>query len=129
MKLLIDTSGYSQMLAGDTSVARALDNADTVLLSSIVIGELLAGFKKGTRERENRTVLHRFILKPSVRLLSISPDTSEFYARVHDDLRKAGTPIPTNDEWIAAQALENGAAVISFDGHFLKVPGLIVYKT
>jgi len=67
------------------------------------------------------------ILKPSVRLVSITADTAESHARIRSDLLKAGTPVPANGMWIAAQALEHGATLVTFDSHFGEVPGLMLW--
>lgn len=57
-------------------------------------------------------------------LLPVTLETADRFSRVASALREQGTPIPTNDIWIAAQALESGAELLSFDGHFARVPGL-----
>ena len=84
-------------------------------MSSISIGELLSGFKGGARERENRDELAEFLDTPRVSIYRVSEDTAEFYAEILNGLRSAGTPIPTNDIWIAAQAMEHGLRLVSMD--------------
>ena len=93
-------------------------------MSPIVIGELLLGFKRGSRPEENRHQLQRFLAQDRVHELSISSDTALFFAEILADLRVRGRPIPTNDVWIAAQAMEYGAALASDDLHFNEVAGL-----
>ena len=95
-----------------------------MVLSSIVAGELLGGSRRGTRYRENLADLERFLAMPRVLLLPVSLTTAERYARVYAALRSRGRPIPTNDMWIAAHAMESGAELLSSDPHFRYVEGL-----
>src|SRR5262245_25964153 len=94
--------------------------------SSIVLGELLSGFAVGTREEANRQELQQFLASERVHQLVIDAETAAQYAVVYRELRRRGRPIPTNDMWIAASALQHGFAVFSDDGHFYEVPGLHV---
>jgi predicted nucleic acid-binding protein len=103
-----------------------LRHAPEMLVSVIVLGELLAGFAAGSRQRENRDDLTRFLHSPRVRVVPIGPGTADFYALVYAALRQQGQPIPTNDLWIAASCLEHGAALLTLDSHFQHVGGLRV---
>ena len=123
-RILLDTSAYSRFFGGDDRVLDVLGEAETVYLSAIVIGELFAGFRGGSKLRENRNQLSQFLQKPTVRPLEVTTETAEIFGEVKDTLKRAGTPIPMNDVWIAAQAIETGSVVVSFDEHFNKVPGL-----
>ena len=87
-------------------------------MSIIVLGELFAGFRGGTRMKENRARLAGFLAKPTVRTLELSTETAEVYGQIKDALKKAGTPIPINDVWLSAQAIETGSVLITFDNHF-----------
>jgi len=127
-RVLIDSCAYSRFVSGDRAVLEALSGAQTVYLSVFVLGELKAGFKSGSHEAENRKILAAFLEKPSVELLPAGEDTAAFYARIRAALRKAGRPIPTNDAWIAAQALETGSVLITYDAHFAQVPGLRIWE-
>lgn len=122
--ILLDTNAYSNLIRGDTKVQELLEKAERVWMSSIVIGELLAGFSFGSKKEENKILLEKFLEKRSVFVTDVSQETAEFFAVVATQLRRAGTPIPTNDIWIAAQTLEMGAVIITFDSHFEKVSGL-----
>ena len=124
--VVVDTNIVSDLFKGDRSVAETLSSCSVVYLSAIVIGELLYGFAKCNRESKNRTMLDTFIGKPNVRLLDCTAAIAERYARIRKKLSDAGTLIPTNDTWIAAQAIEAGAAVYSRDAHFSQVQGLEV---
>jgi tRNA(fMet)-specific endonuclease VapC len=126
-QVLIDSCAYTRFVAGDRTVLAELSRAKTVFLSVFVLGELRAGFKVGSNEAQNKRILAAFLDKPSVALLPAGDDTADFYARIWSALRKAGRPIPTNDVWIAAQAMETGSVLITFDAHFAPVPGLRIW--
>jgi tRNA(fMet)-specific endonuclease VapC len=85
---------------------------------AIALGELRTGFLLGGRQRRNELELDAFLDNPVVQVLTVDSETSRHYAEIVADLRKAGTPIPTNDIWIAATAARNGATVLTCDGHF-----------
>ena len=123
-KILLDTNAYVRFLRGDERVLGYLAQADTVLMSVFVLGELLAGFRAGAKEKDNRRILERFLLKPSVTVLDGTMDTADLFGLVMASLKKSGTPIPINDVWIAAHALETGSVLVTFDEHFTAIPGL-----
>jgi tRNA(fMet)-specific endonuclease VapC len=123
-KIILDTNAYSAFLNGEEKILNILSGADTVYMSIIVIGELLAGFKGGSKEAKNRDILHKFFDKPTVLILDATMETSEIFALIKTTLKKSGTPIPINDVWIAAHAMETGSVLITYDGHFKNIPGL-----
>lgn len=123
-RVLIDTNAYTRLMLGDEEVLEALAGAETVYLSVFVLGELYAGFKGGQRERKNRELLRSFIDGPTVRLLFATDATAEVFSNVKDGLKRKGRPLPMNDVWIAAHALEAAATLITFDAHFQQVDGL-----
>ena len=123
-RVLIDSNAYSRFISGNRAVAEALNAAGSVLMSVFVLGELLAGFKAGARESKNREVLAAFMNKPSVRFLPAGEDTADYFGRIWAALRAAGRPIPINDIWVAAQALETGSVLITYDAHFAEIQGL-----
>jgi len=123
-KILLDTNAYVRFLRGDERVLDYLALADTVFMSVFVLGELLAGFRAGGKEKDNRRILERFLLKSSVTVLDGTMDTADLFGLVMASLKKSGTPIPINDVWIAAHALETGSVLVTFDEHFTAVPGL-----
>lgn len=124
MKILLDTNAYSELARGHPVVADLVRGAEAVVFSTIVVGELLAGFRRGTHRQQNVADLRRFVSQPSVALLPVTWTTADRFGLVHAALRRKGRPIPTNDIWVAAHALETGADVISFDPHFGHVEGL-----
>jgi tRNA(fMet)-specific endonuclease VapC len=123
-RVVLDTNAYTRLLVGDENVLDALAEAETVYMSIFVLGELYAGFAGGTKVRENRDILHLFLLKAPVKILNATAETAEVFGVVKSNLKKAGNPIPVNDVWIAAHAIETGSVLITYDMHFKKVPGL-----
>ena len=123
-KVVIDTSAYVRLLAGKEDVLDAIAAADTIFFSVFVLGELYAGFAGGSRERENKALLHRFLSKPSVKMLNATAETADVFGMLKSNLKRAGTPLPINDVWIAAHAIETGSVVITYDAHFKMVPGV-----
>lgn len=124
MKVSLDTNAYSALRRGHPAVTRHVRESEEVLVSAIVAGELLFGFRNGSRYAENLRALEEFLADSAVRLLPVTWHTADFFSLISAALRKLGRPIPTNDIWIAAHALEAGAALISADGHFEAVKGL-----
>jgi predicted nucleic acid-binding protein len=124
VKLLLDTSVYSALMRGHEEVAHRVRSAERVYFSSIVAGELLYGFRHGTRFLQNRTQLETFLASPFVHFLPVTFTTSDRFGLIAADLRKRGAPLPSNDIWIAAHALESGADLVSFDQHFNCIAGL-----
>lgn len=124
-RLLLDTSAYSNLMRGNRRVADLLDEADEVFFSAIVIGELLTGFKRGGKEQDNKSVLKDFLSITNVSLLCIDDTTAERYSIILDYLKKAGNPIPANDVWIAASAMQHGLTLLTSDQHFLLLPQIV----
>lgn len=122
--ILIDTNAYTAFMLGDVAVVEVVAHAERLCLSSIVLGELLGGFAAGTRESKNRAELARFLDSPRVEVVPVTAQTADSYALVYSSLRRKGQPIPTNDLWIAASALEHGAALLTRDTHFGHIDGL-----
>jgi tRNA(fMet)-specific endonuclease VapC len=90
-------------------------------IPSVVLGELRTGFLLGTQAARNEDELRRFLRHPLVEILDVDDDAARIYAEIMVALRKAGTPLPTNDIWVAAVASRDGATVISYDEHFRQI--------
>lgn len=124
MRILLDTNAYPALLRGRDEIAERVRVAEQILFSTIVVGELLYGFRNGSRAHENTARLDAFLANPRVRLCTAGRVTADRFGRIAAELRRAGTPIPTNDIWIGAQAMETGAELLSYDQHFRAIPGL-----
>jgi tRNA(fMet)-specific endonuclease VapC len=124
--IALDTNAYSAFMRGLPSAVAALRAAREIHLPLIVLGELLAGFAAGTRAAKNREELARFTGSPRVSVLKPDEGTARHYADIFAALRLRGTPVPTNDLWIAALARQHGLSLMTFDAHFQWVPRLAV---
>ena len=124
-KVILDTSAYSALLRGNPAVLRAVQETDEITFTPVVLGELYAGFLLGKHEKRNRDMLGEFIATPRVKVREIDEETSKRYAAIFAYLREKGTPIPTNDLWIAASAMQHGLKIITTDEYYLKVPQVI----
>lgn len=125
-EILLDTNAYAAFKRGDEEAVGILRLAERIGISVIVLGELLSGFAIGRREATNRRELSAFLDSPRARVLAVDDDTAGHYARIYRGLKRKGKPIPTNDLWIAATAMQHGAAVFTYDRHFASVDGLVV---
>ena len=125
VRVLLDTNAYAALMADRGSVAAFVRRADAVLISAVVLGELLFGFRNGTRYNENRMQLDAFLSRRVVQTIEVSLETAERFGLIAAQLRRRGAPIPTNDVWIAAHAMETGGHLLSFDRHFEAVDGLL----
>jgi tRNA(fMet)-specific endonuclease VapC len=102
-----------------------LMEAQAILLSPIVLSELMLGFRLGTRSQKNMEELKQFINQESVEVILIGDVTADRYSRIAEQLKRQGTPLSSNDIWIAAQTLEQGAELVTMDRHFEKINGLV----
>ena len=127
-RILIDTSAFSRFLLGDTDTLDCIDRAEEVRMSVIVLGELFAGFRGGSKCEQNSSLVREFLDDPVVAVAEVSVETAEVFGEVKHQLKKAGTPLPINDVWIAAQCLEAGAVLLTYDRHFTQVPGLRIWR-
>ncbi len=127
--VFIDTNAYAAFKRGDPEILNIIQHAEILGISPIVLGELLSGFECGNRTKKNRDELHQFLHSSRIRIFSITPDTANFYSQIYSSLKNKGKPIPSNDLWIAAQVLENGCVLCSYDNHFKVIDGLISGNT
>ena len=124
-RFVIDTNIYSAFKTNHSATVERLREAEEIVVCPTVHGELLAGFKCGSREEKNTTELEEFLDRPRVSTVTADASTAEFYAEIFKRLRAKGTPIPTNDIWIAASAMQHGLAVCTHDEHFRNIENLI----
>jgi predicted nucleic acid-binding protein len=124
MRMLLDTNRYRDLCVGLPEVVERVRLAERVSLPFVTLAELRAGFLCGTRARRNETVLARFLNRPGVSVLFPDEDTTRHYAQIYRQLRQQGTPIPTNDIWIAALTEQHNLLLYSRDRHFDALPQL-----
>jgi len=124
MRVCLDTSAYSAFKRGHEEAVDLLQRAEEIVLPAVVLGELLAGFRIGSRDRANRRELDAFLESPRVRVAPVDADTAQRYAEILSYLRDHGTPIPTNDVWIGACAMQWGLRLLTTDAHFGRLPQL-----
>ncbi len=127
MRLSLDTSAYRAFVDGNPAIVQAVQEASQVAFSVVVLGELRAGFRHGKKRHENGEMLRQALSRRRVSVLALTESTSVIYAEIWSDLRKKGTPIPTNDVWIAAQCLEHELTLLTLDVHFRKVTELQLF--
>lgn len=127
-RIILDTSAYSAFLRGNHEVNSTIQQADEIYLNPIILGELLAGFAMGRNEKKNKDILQVFLSSERIRIIDIDEETSERYAIIIHSLREKKTPVPTNDIWIAASAMQYGLKVLTTDSHYLKISQVIVEK-
>ena len=124
MKVLLDTNRLSDALLQVDDVIERLESAEAIYVPVVALGEMRSGFLHGRRAKENESRLQWFLAQDGVSTVGLDAPVSHRYAEIHHALRARGTPIPTNDLWIAAIAIEHGLVVYSRDAHFAAVPGL-----
>ena len=125
MRILLDSNAYSAFMRGNEEVRALIQDAEEVLFSAIVVGEQLFGFRQGAHYERNLSELRSFLERPYVSFIPVGPVTADRYSRVMTALKSKGRPIPTNDVWIAAHAMETGADLVSADRHFEHVDGIV----
>ena len=124
MRVALDTNRYVDFCRGLPEARDVLQKADRIFIPLIVLGELRSGFLVGTRGPENEQVLNRFLSSPRVAVLCPDEETTHHYARLFRQLRTQGTPIPTNDLWLAALVSQHQLWLYARDRHFDHLPQL-----
>jgi tRNA(fMet)-specific endonuclease VapC len=123
MGLILDTNALSAFADGDTSVRRELTRSSEMLLPSIVLGEFRFGIYQSKHRNDYEQWLNEVIF--FARLLIVDAETSAHYAEIRLQLKKAGSPIPSNDVWIAALCRQHNFPILSRDKHFDRVEGIV----
>ena len=123
-RFLLDTSFLVDSLLRGSRLPTNIEKSETIFVSQISIGEYKAGLDDTQRGRRDRAAILAFLRLPNVGEITLTSATTDLYAKVFRTLRAAGTPIPINDIWLAAQALEHGAVLVSRDRHFEAVANL-----
>ena len=123
-RLVLDTSAYSHLRAGHPQVIDHVADAPVVIIPVTALGEIEAGFALGSRVQENQNALADFLNEPFVSVLDVTSETVRHYSRIFAALRRAGTPIPMNDVWIAAATMECRGCLLTFDSAYRHVADL-----
>lgn len=127
--ILLDTNAYTAFKLADPSIIEIIKHAEIIAMSPIVLGELIGGFDNGNKAKKNREELHLFLSSSRIRIFPLTFDTSNFYSHIYTALKNKGNPIPTNDMWIAAQSMEHGCGLCTYDKHFKAIDGLLTGNT
>lgn len=125
MRIVLDTNRYGDLFVGLAQTVELIEHAETVFVPFVVLAELRAGFALGRRQAENERVLRHFLSRDGIATLFADDQTTQQYATIYRQLRKQGTPIPTNDMWLAALALQHDLALHDRDKHFDHLPQLV----
>jgi len=125
VRIALDTTAYVAFKQNISAVVEYIVKAERILFSPVVLAELMFGFRGGTKFTDNMAELNLFLDHPAVEFVRIGQVTADRYSRIAMDLKRHGSPLPTNDIWIAAQAMEHGAELITLDSHFEKISGLV----
>ena len=122
----IDTNVYTAFKRNDNRIVTAFQHLDIIALDIVVLAELYTGFKSGSKEKNNRQELELFLNNKRISILLHDANTAEFYSDIFIKLKNKGKPIPTNDIWIAATAMQNGLSLFTLDSHFTAIDGLLL---
>ena len=125
MRVALDTNRLTDLFKGDVALAEWLGTCEEVWIPLFVLAEIKAGFYGGTEQHRNEILLHNLLAKSTVDVLMPGRETAEHYARLFVQLKRAGTPVPDNDLWIAALALEHDLLLVTRDRHFRSIPQLM----
>jgi tRNA(fMet)-specific endonuclease VapC len=125
VRALLDTNRLSDFFRGDTGLSKMLERAVEVWIPFVALAEVKAGFLGGRKLPENEAALHAFLQQPGVDTLYADHETTDVYARLFAQLRRAGTPVPANDIWIASLAVQHHLTLLTRDRHFDKVPQVL----
>ena len=123
----LDTSAYSHLKRGEDRVVELVDGAGWIGVPCVVLGELHAGFRSGTRRKQNEGELSEFLAQPLVDELPVDGEVARIFGDMVSELRRRGSPLPSNDIWIAATCARAGATLVTFDSHFRSFPQVGVY--
>ena len=122
--ILLDTNAYTAFKRNQTETVTIIGNVDIIAINSIILGELLGGFALGNKPEINRYELDNFMESPRVKIFPVDEKTSEYYALIYSQLRKKGKPLPTNDIWIAATAIQHDLILFTYDSDFKNIENL-----
>ena len=126
MNVALDTNAYSDFMRGIAERVELVRTVQSIVLPLVVLGELRAVSRPSTATPTNAANLQRFLASPRVSVLAPEEQTTHYYAQLHRQLRDGGRPIPTNDLWIAALAVQHDLVLCTSDRHFRQIPQLAI---
>ena len=126
MRVALDTNRLTDLFRGDAALADRLSTCEEIWIPLMVLAEIKAGFYGGTQRHKNEVLLQRLLTRTTVGVLFPTRETAEHYARLFVQLKRAGTPVPDNDLWIAALVLQHDLLLITRDEHFQRIPQLLL---
>jgi predicted nucleic acid-binding protein len=119
LKLVLDTNVYCDYAEGLPDVVDAIATyGQSILIPSVVLGELFFGFMKGSRQQFNEKKLRQVMNRLKIEIIDVNTDVARKYATIYLSLQKKGMKIPINDVWIAACCMEVGGTLLTRDKHF-----------
>lgn len=120
--MILDTNGLSAVADGESELEPILGQASQVAIPVIVLGE----YRYGISQSRNRVQYEKWLVEylPTFRILDVTEQTTIAYSVIRTELKKSGTPIPSNDVWIAALCRQHSMPLVSRDHHFDVVSGL-----
>jgi len=120
--VILDTNGLSAFIDGAPALEATLLKPGEISVPVIVLGE----YRYGVRQSRHRVRYEEWLARylPHYRVLPVDEETAIRYAAIRSELKAAGTPIPTNDAWIAALCRQHSLPLVSRDRHFDFVRGL-----
>jgi len=127
-KILLDTNAYSSFMAGDSLIFDYIVESEMIYISTVMLGELFAGFHRGSKFSINKQELKSFLSKDGIKIINVTIETSEIFGEIKASLRHSGKMIPLNDIWIAAHSIETGSKLLTYDSHFKQIAGLRLWE-
>ena len=120
--MILDTNALSAWAEGLAAAEAPLRSAQRLVVPSIVLGEYYFGIRQSRHRPRYEAWLGRHL--PLVEVAAVTSATADTYAEIRLQLRRVGTPIPSNDTWIAALARQHELPLLSNDTHFDAVAGI-----
>ena len=120
--LVLDSNALIALFDGDEEAREIISSAEKILVPAVVLGEVQLGINNTKRGRTTQKALEKFLDQPFVEVLNVGSETASCFVTVMKYLMEHGTPIPTDDVWIAAGTLETGSVLLTRDGHFANIP-------
>ena len=124
VRVALDTNRLTDLFQGDAALGEQLAICEQVCIPLVVLAEIKAGIYGGNQQSKNEALLRLLLARETVTVLLPDRDTAEHYARLYVQLKRAGTPVPDNDLWIAAIALQHDLILVTRDKHFDRISQL-----